>query len=110
MFIIIRQYSSLHSIGTSQAHFSPITSSCQAVSLARMDREDPSEDDPSPINTLNGEELRSPNSTADTESLPDSHPTPIAENGLGSPNSRADTESLPSISTPAIPRSPILRR
>ena len=56
----------------------------QAVTLARMDREDSSssEDDPSPI----------------------------ALNGLGSPNSRADTESLPSISSPTTPRPIVGRR
>ena len=71
--------------------------------------EELSEDDPSPISTLNGG-LDSPNSTADssttTEGLPDPGPppnTPIAENrrlqDLGlwspSPNSTADTASLP---------------
>ena len=46
----------------------------------------------------------SPNSTADTASLPEPCPTSSAENGLGS---HSTTESLPSISTP---RSPILDR
>ena len=74
-----------------------------------MDREDSSssEDDPSPI-ALNG--LGSPNSTADTESLPTGDSSPIAANGLGSPNSRADTESLPSISSPTTPRPIVGRR
>ena len=80
----------------------------QFTRLTSMDSsEELSEDDLSPISTLNGG-LDSPNSTADssttTEGLPGPGPppnTPIGENsrlqdlGLWSPNSTADTASLP---------------